>query len=715
MGDLDRLFYWRGVAASYLNYRGEHVDVPESSRINLLKAMGVDVSSAEAIEAEAYRLDVEPWNHWFQKLSVIRAGVDSSVEINFHPGDVSGEVVWELANADGEIFRTSTIHYDELEEVGEYQFDQLRYSRRKILLGELEPNYYRLQISSDRKTESTVLAACPREVFRPSWFDKDERIWGVLIQLYTLKSNRNWGIGDFTDLRELIEALAKKGADTIGLNPLHALSPSLDEYFSPYSPSDRRFINPLYIDPYWLTDYTEQVKQSLDRTLLAALRAASKVDYQKVRELKFPVFEGMFKVFLEQEVALNGDRFIAFKRYVEDNGVSLIGFAYYEASHQIWTGAYYILPGGVDEQRNIEALFSSDDHHSRAVLFYCYLQWLAQEQLESCQRAALQQGMKIGLIRDLAVGSDATGAEISSHSELFCRNAAIGAPPDPMAQKGQNWGLPPAIPAELRKSGYKHFIELLQANMKNCGALRIDHAMSLLRLWWCPPGDTADNGAYVYYPFRELLGLLTLESHLNKCVIIAEDLGVVPDDFRQGLAEARALSNKVFYFEKEHEDQFRLPQNYDTNALAMVNNHDVPTLVSWWNGTDLLLRRELDLFEEGVSYEDSCEARLKDKELLMSTLYQTGLYPENWHGRSIDEPADEPLVESILLHVSRAASKFFVFQLEDLLMMDDPVNVPGTFKEHANWQRKLTSTLEDIFADSRIDAVLDKINKQRKL
>lgn len=716
MSDLDRLFYWRGITADYLNYRGEHVGVPLANRLNLLKAMGVDVSTAEAIEKEAYRLDVEPWKHWFPKLTMAPAGPDTFFEIHLQPEDKEVELQWKITDDCGKPVRAGHFRYNQLEESGEYIHEGIKFSRRKVPIGHLEPNYYDLTVRSLRKLETTRLAVFPPTVHQEYWSSAGERIWGVIVQLYTLRSERNWGIGDFTDLRELVEKLAHQGADVVGLNPLHTLSPYLNEYFSPYSPSDRRYLNPLYIDPYWIVDYTEFAKGALDKSLLNECRSDKNVDYVKQRSLKYPVFQAMFDVFVDKELSHRSDRYGEFESFVNSHGSALLKFAFYEACHQDWPDARYVLRFNEKYEDVAGAIFDKKQPNgaSLALLFHCYLQWLAHQQLEACQQTAKKYGMKVGLIRDLAVGADGGGAEVSSNLDLYCRKSAIGAPPDPFAQTGQNWGLPPVIPSELRNSGFKHFINLLRSNMASCGALRIDHAMSLMRLWWVPPAQTADHGAYVYYPFRELLGLLALESHLNKCLIIGEDLGVVPDEFREALGAAQIFTNKVFYFEKIHHGKFKRPEDYDAHALAMVNNHDVPTLVSWWNGSDLELRDSLNLLEEGVDYTTICAQRSREKENLLALLYESGLYPRSWQGRQVDAPADEDLVEAILLLTSRTASKIYVMQLEDLLMMEDPVNVPGTFQEHANWQRKLTSTLTMIFESKRIATLFSNINQQRK-
>ncbi|MFT5083548.1 MAG: 4-alpha-glucanotransferase [Lentisphaeria bacterium] len=717
MSDLDRLFYWRGITADYNNYRGEPVQVPLENRVKLLVAMGVDVSTPEAIAAEAYSLDVEPWKHWLPSLVLSPAGSGAKFEINLEAGHLAETMKWRLLNVDGCQVQAGVLKGTDLLETGNYAFNTTHFSRRNVELAAMEPGYYTLTVEADERVESATLAACPLEVYQSQWSDDEEKLWGFIVQLYTLVSDENWGMGDFSDLKRLIGHAAQNGADLIGLNPLHALSSDLDNYFSPYSPSDRRFVNPLYIDVTNVPEYSKHIEAFSDKAPLCNLKDLDLVDYVGIRSLKYSAFQAMFENFIEPSAAASSERFSCFKSYVELADESLLAFAFYEACHQCWSGSKYTLSSESEYsvvKKNIFSDAEKNNNQALAILFHCYLQFVAEQQFEECQKFALSSGMKIGIVRDLAVGADGGGSEVNSNEALFCRQSAIGAPPDPLAQTGQNWGLPPMSPSELRASGFKHFIELLHTNMSHCGALRIDHAMSLMRLWWCPPAQSAAFGAYVYYPFDELLGILCLESYLNKCLIIGEDLGVVPDEFRYALHRTKIFTNKVFYFEKLGDQGFKRPEHYDSHALAMVNNHDVPTLVSWWNGTDLVLRDKLNLLEEGVDYQSICQERRRDKEYLFEMLSSLNLCPFAWENKSVDEVADESLIDAILVLNSRTASKLFVLQLEDLVMMEAPVNVPGTFHEHANWQRKLTTSISGIFANPRIKSILSKINSERK-
>ncbi len=734
MSNLDQLLYWRGISEDYLNYRGEAVTVPIENRLNLLRTMGVDVSDPELVAEAAYELDVGPWKQFFPPLQTNRLNPNGAFYINIHPALEKEELQWALYDEKGEMVENGAQLLIDAPEIGNYVFDGLRYTRRKIILKLDTPGYYRISAKlAKTRQESDAgltvgqafeasLALAPKIVFQPPWIDQEERPWGFIVQLYTLRSASDWGMGDLSDLKALVELAASNGADLIGLNPLHALLPDIENYYSPYSPSDRRFISPLYIDLEAVSEFHSAkalhapVIAKARSRLLKTLREKPLVDYVSVKNIKYQHFEEMFTQFWRVEQLKNSQRYASFDAFLKEGGIALKQFALYESINNRWQGATYVADVSADVLTEIPGSKSFDaaiEANKQAVMFHCYLQWIAHEQLDDCQRAAVKSGMKVGLVRDLAVGADGSGAEASSNPKQFCCGASVGAPPDPLAEQGQNWGLPPMDPAYLRATGFKHFIQILRENMSRCGALRIDHAMSLMRLWWCPPGTTASHGAYVYYPFEDMLALLCLESHLNKCAIIGEDLGVVPDEFRKAICEAGIFSNRVFYFEKENYSFFKDPKNYDVHALAMVNNHDVPTLKSWWDGSDLQLRDKLNIFEEGVDYNSMLEQRARDKHELLNFLAAQQLLPESWADRNIDKVADKDLVYALLVAVSRVSSRLFVVQLEDVLLMEDPVNVPGTYKEHANWQRKLEIELESIFNSQDNKKLFELIAQQR--
>ena len=705
MDNLDKLFYWRGIANEYYNYRGERVLVSLENRRRLLQAMGVNIDSEQVIAEQAYALDIEPWQNWFPPFLMSDAGSQAHFDINLPPTQLNAKLRYEIFLERGGV-RAGDFVATSYPEIGDYLYEGTRYSRRAIPVQDLPIGYHRLRVSlvtDANKSMETKFVVVPAQAYTPDWVIQGKRPWGIIVQLYTLRSARNWGIGDFSDLKLLITEAAAAGADMIGLNPLHALCYPVENHCSPYSPSDRRFLNPLYIDPEIEPEYVKKTSDILP--ILVRLRAQDKVAYAAVYSTKMAAFREMYAVFIANELAGNTVRAQKFLNFVAEGGATLQDFCLYQVLAET-TGQQ--LDQMDESDRRVAA-----GRYAERVQFHSYLQWLANEQLDACQRHAKNQGMKLGLMRDLAVGADGGGAEVTTNVKLFCRSAAVGAPPDPLAEKGQNWGLPPIDPATLRATGFEHFIHLLRSNMAHCGALRIDHAMALMRLWWCPPGQTADYGAYIYYPFRELLGLLKLESVRNQCLVIGEDMGVVPTEFRQALAGANIFTNKLFYFEKLDDGRFRPPQNYEPHALAMLTNHDVPTIASWWIGSDLQLRQSLNLLEEGVDYEEVLVQRDMEKIRLLEWLENLGLVKREQFAALAAEPMRQTFAAAVLQGVSQCASQLFVVQLEDLELLEEPVNVPGTSYQYPNWQRKLAVPLEILFSEERVQSLLRAIAIER--
>ncbi|MFO1369199.1 MAG: 4-alpha-glucanotransferase [Marinagarivorans sp.] len=694
MEHFDKLFYWHGIADSYYNYRGDLVTVPFENKLNIINAMGVDTSDPEKTAQNAYQLDVAPWQQWLLDFAVSYQGAEQVFFLQVAPNELALSFDYQLMQGDV-CLAAGTLVPQDFAEVGDYAFEGVRYSRRAISVPNLPLGYHSLSVSCGGETQTACYAVAPSKAYVSPALQNGERVLGIIVQLYTLTSSRNWGIGDFTDLAFLIRKSAALGVQMIGLNPLHALLEPVADNCSPYSPSDRRFNNPLYIDPEQESDFRLDIKNFAQE--LELLRKASNVPYGPLAKLKYACFRQMFEVFCQVELGSNSPRDQAFQLFVETQGAALEDFCIYQVAQELNLAAPW-------DDEEAKAAFIAE--HRQKAQFHAYLQWLADKQLAACQQLATSLGMGLGLMRDLAVGANGSGSEVSSHLDLFCREAAVGAPPDPLAEQGQNWGLPPMDPASLRLSRFSHFITLLRTNMAHCGALRIDHAMSLLRLWWCPPGTTADHGAYVYYPFHELMALLKLESHLNRCMVIGEDMGVVPPELRQALYDGDIFTNKLFYFEKDPQGQFKHPDHYEPHSLAMVTNHDVPTLAAWWNGQDLLLRQALKLYPPEVNLGDLQAGRRYEKSQLLNWLIFLGFSLPGDFEAVLDGPLSWDLCALILKGANRCRSQLFVVQLEDLELLDTPVNVPGTCFEYPNWQRKLAKPLEAVFADAQVGQLL---------
>ena len=689
MNQLEKLMYLTGVSAEYFDFFGNRNFIGWEDRLRVLQELGYDPADAQAVDQAVFDLDARPWLSWLQSCHIASLGSSEHVDIRVPETQLREPIHWRLTTDTGQSF-TGELIPAELAEVGEYTIGDIRHSARRLPLADLPVGYHRIALESPRRQECATLLVAPERCFEADAGQRRE--WGISCQLYTLRSARNWGIGDFTDLAELVEFAAAAKMDMVALNPLHSPHLAGSDIASPYSPSDRRFLNPLYIDPEQVEDFHEcgrsrEAQDDLQRQL-STLRALDHVDYHAVAALKYAVFGEMFQHFVTHHEHKASARAAAFAQFVHQLGERLESFAAFESRHC-----------GLSTQ-------STDDPR-----FHQYLQWLAHQQLARCQGLALSRGMKVGLMRDLALGAIKSGAEVTDNPGLFCENATIGAPPDPLAEQGQNWGLPAPRPVALRANDYRQFIDLLQSNMVDCGALRIDHVLGLLRLWWCLPGG--ESGAYVYYPLEDLLAILRLESHRNRCRVVGEDMGVVPDELRARMRATGVYGNKLFYFERTPEQEFKPPQDHQSDALLMVSNHDVPTLAGWWDATDIALRAEIGLIDEQRDVPPAIEQRKTERGRLLSWLQDQRLLPETWADFPLDKAFDLELCGAVLRANARSECRMMLFQIDDLQLERAPVNVPGTFREYPNWRRKLAIETRTLFNDPAIRSLLASIYEER--
>jgi (1->4)-alpha-D-glucan 1-alpha-D-glucosylmutase len=488
---------------------------------------------------------------------------------------------------------------------------------------------------------------------------EQRRLWGFMTQLYGLRSEHNWGIGDFTDLRKLIEIAAGLGAAVVGVNPLHATQGS------PYSPSSRHALNVLYIDVEAVPGFEKSPK-------LEKLRQAELVDYEAVRRIKLEALEAIFKKSGKKTVALPTK--------------GLRDFAVFEALREKHGGGWQSWPQELRDPAS-KAVQAFAKKNAKRVAFHAWLQAIAREQLDAAQRRAQELGMPLGLYVDLALGADRGGAEVWSDQDAYAIGASCGAPPDEFNPRGQDWGLPPYSPRALRAKAYQPFIDLLRANMPAGGALRMDHVMALSRLWWIPQGAKPERGGYVNYPFRELLAILASESRRAKCLVIGEDLGTVTPELRAALNEAGVLSYRPLLFEKDPSGEFCAPGAYPREALVCVTTHDLPTWRGFWEAHDLKLREKLGLT---VDAQKEFALREAEKEKLARGLGREGL---------------DLSARSAHAFLARTPSKLAMLQPEDVLETLEQANLPGTVNQHPNWRRKLPLALERWPADERVAAL----------
>ncbi len=670
---LDRLLRSHGIAADFIDFSGNHIRIDDRNRLHMLACMGVQPVSAAEVAA---LLAEHEWQH-DALVPPVFVSTSTTPELPLHHADVTQTLGWTLELEDG------SRQQGQVELASEAAGNHLS-------LPELPWGYHRLQLRQGARSSETLLIVAPATCYRPQALMDGKRWWGLSVQLYSVRTSENWGIGDFADLLALVAQAAKQGAAFVLLNPLHYLDLRYPDNASPYSPSDRRYLNPLYIAPALCEDFNAPSVQAAvlqGSGLLEQLRAAEQVDYAGVAAFKLPLLALMYRHFKSSAAAARQGQFV---RFCQQAGLALQDFAVLQATLDI----------------------HNEPEFSDAV-FHQWLQWVAAQQLAACQQQAMELGMGLGLVRDLAVGSSSDGAEVTANPGLFCLAARVGAPPDNFNPLGQNWGLPPLSPQALVQQQFAHFRQLLQSNMQHCGALRIDHVMSLMRLWWCPNDGSNADGAYVHYPVDVMFAILRLESMRNHCVVIGEDLGVVPPEIRGYLDPAGIYSNCVFYFEKYDGWHFRKPEHYKQQALAMIANHDVPPLACWWNRTDLPLRRQLGLIDDDDKLQHELGFRPGEKGMLLQWLAESGLLPASWQDRNAERPLDTDLLAALVQACGRTASALVSLQLDDLAGADTPVNIPGTSSEYPNWRRKLPRALSSLFTEAESLAVVQALAMER--
>lgn len=715
---IHRLAERAGIQPIYQDIWGHcHVASREAKQA-LLTAMGIACADEAAALASLKQWEASEWRSLLPPVKVHPLGPEPLRLILHLPvglRDRSG--LWQLKR-EGGATTAGTFHAGELPELARTTLDDGDYLALSLTLPPCdETGHHRLSLRLDGLPEVQMpLIVCPSQCYRPTVIDDGGRLWGVSVQLYGVRSRRNWGMGDFTDLTALATLLGRLGAALIGVNPLHALYPHDPEHCSPYSPSSRQFLNVLYIDVEAVPEFAECAEvQAIVATpafqaRLDALRAASLVDYAGVAAAKLPLLERLYAHFRAHHLARNTARAAEFRRFVAEGGVDLYRFALYEALQarfhaqdaKLW--GWPAWPEDWRDPQNPQVVAWAQAN-AEQVECRLYLQWLARTQLEQAAQAARASGMAVGLYLDLAVGVDRGGAETWMHRNRYALDASVGAPPDDFNLHGQDWGLPPLSPHRLRDAAYAPFIGTLRANMAAAGALRIDHVMALMRLYWVPPGLRADQGVYVAYPLEDLVGIVALESQRARCLVVGEDLGTVPDAMRAAMQECAILAYRLFYFEKhwEGDHRYKAPREIGAGALVAASTHDLPTLCGFWRGRDLEWRTRLNLFPSESLREAQILSRAQDRARLLWALHCEGLLPE---GVSLD-PAQVPEMTHALRlavhrYLARSAAPVLLVQAEDILGEEEQANLPGTVAEHPNWRRKLSLTLEDWATDARI-------------
>ncbi len=626
-----------GIATSWTDVFGKSHDVAPPTLQAVLAALGFSTHTEEAIHQGMDRLahsvdDLPP---------LITAWRGEPVELPVRPDR------YKLTLEDGRNFDG-------------YSENSAGGSRVPAIL---EPGYHRLEVGK----LNTIVAVAPRRCFTVPEATGVSRGWGIAVQLYALRRRGDAGIGDFTALAEFATQAAERGAQAIGISPVHAQFSADPDRFSPYAPSSRTALNILHT----AIDVQEPALEALDL-----------VDWPAAARFRLGALRTMFSA--AQAEAGRQAQFAAFRNA---QGQRLSAHALFEALH----GHFFSTDSALWHWRDWPAEFRDPsskavaafaESHADEVTFHAWLQFEADRGLAAAQTACRQAGMGIGLISDLAVGTESGGSQCWSDQQETLLGLSIGAPPDLMQRSGQNWGLTAFSPVGLKQNGFSTYRGMLQTALAHAGGMRIDHAMGLNRLWVIPEGGTGADGAYLGFPEADLIRLIALESHRHSAIVLAEDLGTVPDGFQARLHDAGIDGMRVLWFERDKQDRFTAPSHWDVRASAMTSTHDLPTVAGWWSGRDLDWQEQLG---RSANAQTQREHRARDRIALWDAMEASGAAA----GEMPTPDEGERLADLACVHVGSSACELVMLPIEDALALVEQPNLPGTIDEHPNWRRRL--------------------------
>jgi 4-alpha-glucanotransferase len=716
---IEQLAQLVGFHQSYNDSFGKQVFAKDEARHALLKAMGYDLSSTDVLEQQIKSLNEQSWRNMLPATHIAKCEEDEhSVVISVKSDDID-TLTWRITAETGEEF-SEQITLTTLVKIDESHLDGEYFVKYQLALPKLASGYHQLSIVFGEQTASCHLIFAPKTCYSPQEASV-KKMWGYAAQLYSLRSENNWGMGDFGDLLGLIEKSAEQGVSAIGLNPLHPLYPNNPAHRSPYSPTSRCFLNEMYIDVTKVPGFKackaaqQRFNSEEFQAKLAFARDTELIDYSAVADVKYQILECLFTDFSTNASKALLSEFNDFKAEQGNDLLSLTTFdALYEYFRAQDENAYgwKMWPVAYQEPTSDEVKAFQTSHATR-INYFAYLQWLAHRQLTAVASTAKERDMPVGLYLDLAVGCDGSGVDVWCDKAVYVSGAAVGAPPDAMNTLGQDWGLTPINPVALKQQGYLPLVKALRSNMQYAGALRIDHILGLMRQYWVAPGMKADEGVYITFPLEDILRIIALESRREKCVVIGEDLGTVPDGFGEIMAAAGLLSYKVLFFERWESGFFKRPELYPAQSMVTVSTHDLPTLTGWWTGRDLEWRQELDLYPSAEMGQQERSARIEDRNLLISALDDLNVIDMEKAPEQAPAKMNTELSVAVQKYMAQAPSHIQLIPLEDTLEIVEQVNIPGTIDQHPNWRQKLPVALEAFFEQDSVSAIASAMQQAR--
>ena len=711
MEKLKELAELAGISSSFVDKTGKTHFTTDSVREFFLKSMGIKCGNTKEINSSIKELKKE------RVIEHVMSFYDNE-KVSFNLKG-KGEYSLKVIDEKGEIvFLNSFVKNEEIELKG------------------LKVGYYNIEVLDKKNNEKfdSLLIYAPKMCYVPEALKNNEHLFGTSLMLYALHSDKSMGIGDFGDLEEIIKITAKNGGDIIGLSPLGVMSENvlpqitLDRPFagdvSPYRTLNRLFINYIYINLEKVEDYihSEDVKEYMKRldisSYIVSLNLLDKVMYPAVLNVKRQILSMMYNHFINHG---SDERKKAFENFKNEKGKELDDLATFEVLLEIHPGIDFWRDWNDDTvEINSQMLSKIKAMNFSRIDFYKYCHWVADVQLKELQQLCLDLGMKIGLYTDMPIGAASNGSEVWCNKEAYVLDAGVGAPADPMRPKGQSWGFNPYHPVKIVEQKYKPFINLVRENMINSGAVRIDHAMGLRRLFWGFYNDERPElqGAYIYYNIKDLTAILCIESNRYNCLVIGEDLGTVPEGFREYMAEHGLLSYKVFFRQKEKDGSFIEPKKYQYMSLAQSSTHDQATSVGFWANEDIEVFRNCGLYVNDEQYKSNLLGRRKDRENMIKAFENVDILSNEMKKAMVKSAKSGNEVPNGIERVvnkfgAKTNSSLYLVRLCDIYAQKVLDNAPGTIDEYTNWRNKLGVSVEDIKNTSMFGEVFEDIKNNR--
>jgi len=673
----------------------------------LIEDMGYSAKNEAAIKKSFERLDKLRWQRAMEAIYVCQ--VDNiSFDVVLKDSEAKGNIDILIAKEGSKKFSKLQVAIEEKESHKDGRRSYVRFDAK--VKENIEPGYYEIKVQTNEGIHHSLLAVAPKLCYSLDKKGK-EKLFGFAIQLYSLKSKRNWGVGDFTDLLAMVDITADNNGDVIGLNPLNVLLNDYPESASPYSSISRLFLNPIYIDVEKVPFYEKKDK---DEKAIAIAKAKENIDYTLVYNAKIKALRAIFERLSAHQDSLYVK---AFKKFIADDSGELYRLAVFQTLQH----ARFMAGGKLSktDEKNLSSAMGSGvekfaAEHKHEIEFFEFLQFEADRQLKLVENEIMKRGLVIGLYRDLPVGVSKDSAEVWGDKYLYVQNSGAGVPPDNYFPTGQKWGLGAFNPTELKERGYKPFIKILRANMRCAGAIRIDHIMGLSRLFIIP--DKGIEGTYIRYNAQDMMNILALESHLNKCVVVGECIGNIEAGYPESLLARGIYLLGVLWSERTPDGTMKTPQEYESKYFASVGTHDMPPLRAWWFGREIEIMNRLGLYSE----EDKTEAyhcRERERRQLLEALDRENVWPKDKlrlgdyiYGEDFPQGIDE----AVHAYMAKSNSEVFMLQPEDIFQSEKIQNLPGTdIDKYPNWRTKQLVDVEDIAGSEAFERHIAAVKSQR--